>query len=210
MTSLQCSSSKSNDLTFIVCLKPAALECCSGCWLTGLHKAARVAQQSSACGQAALTLGRRCSYCGATTFLPFRASSPSLPVLLTGAKRAAVSSTFLARSFMTVINTSNDSVLCITTTFQSGEWDGAAGGRSAMTCFSLLPDSGVIWLSVSQIIVNRPVRIIAEVRTKCLDSTSPSIGFSHNRQNKLFFKLLYHKVCALSPIYPNQTGQFIP
>lgn len=157
-------SSKSNYLTFIVSLKPAALVCC--CWPTGLHEAARVAQQSSACGQAALTLGQRCAYCGATTFLPFRASSASLPVLLTGAQRAAVSSTFLARSFMTVINTSNDSVLCITTTFQSGEWDGAAGGRSAMTCFSLLPDSGVIWLSVSQIIVNRPVKMIAEVRTK--------------------------------------------
>lgn len=38
-----------------------------------------LAQQCSACGRAALTLGQRLPYCGPTTFLPFRASSPSLP-----------------------------------------------------------------------------------------------------------------------------------
>lgn len=73
----------------------------------------RVAQQCLACGRAALTLGQRLPYCGPTTFLPFRAYSPSPPVLLTGAQRPVVSSTFLAHNSMTVINTSTDSVLSI-------------------------------------------------------------------------------------------------
>lgn len=94
-----------------------------------------VAQQCSACGRAALTLGQRLPYCGPTTFLPFRASSPSLPVPLTGAQRAVVSSTFLAHSSMTVINTSTDSVLCINNNIPVWLWDGVAGGGSAMTCF---------------------------------------------------------------------------
>lgn len=63
---------------------PSVLERCCGCWLSGLHKVVWVAQQSSACGRTALTLGQRLHYCGPIAFLPFRACSPCLPVPQTG------------------------------------------------------------------------------------------------------------------------------
>ncbi len=125
------------------------LERYCGCWLTGPRKVARVAQQCSACGRAALTLGQRLPYCGTTTFLPFRASSPSLPVLLTGAQRAVVSSTFLAHSSMTVINTSTDSVLCINNNIPVWQVGWCGGWRVSHDLFSLLPASVVVWLSVT-------------------------------------------------------------
>lgn len=111
-------------LTFNVCLKPMALERCCGCWLTVLHNSARIVAD---------TLGQRLPYCGPTTFLPFRASSPSLPVL-TGAQRTVVSSTFLAHSSVTVINTSTDSVLCINNNIPV--WLVGWCGGSAMTVFT--------------------------------------------------------------------------
>lgn len=68
---------QSGIIWLFLCAFANVLERCCGCWLTGHHKVAWVAQQSSACGQAALTLGQRLPYCGPTAFLPFRASSLS-------------------------------------------------------------------------------------------------------------------------------------
>lgn len=114
----------------------------------------RVAQQCLACGRAALTLGQRLPYCGPTTFLPFRAYSPSPPVLLTGAQRPVVSSTFLAHNSMTVINTSTDSVLSIKNNIPVWLVGRCSGWRVSHDLFSLLPAPVVVGLSLSQIIEN--------------------------------------------------------
>lgn len=122
-----------------------------------------VAQQCLACGRAALTLGQRLPYCGPVTFLPFRAYSPSPTVLLTGAQRAVVSSTFLAHNSMTVINTSTDSVLSIKNNIPVWLVGCCSGWRVSHDLFSLLPAPVVVGLSLSQIIGNRTMNVISKV-----------------------------------------------
>lgn len=149
-------------LLSLCAFKPMAVSSAAAAGSTGPHKVARVAQQCSACGRAALTLGQRLPYCGPTAFLPFRASSPSPPVLLTGAQRAVVSSTFPAHSFTTVINTSTDSVLCINNNIPVWLVGLCGGWRVSHDLFSLLPASSVVWLSESQIIENRTMKVISK------------------------------------------------
>lgn len=128
----------------------------------------RVAQQCLACGRAALTLGQRLPYCGPMTLLPFRAYSASPMVLLAGAQRAVVSSTFLAHNSMTVINTSTDSVLSIKNNIPVWLVGCCSGWRVRHDLFSVLPAPVVVGSSLSQIIGNRTMNAISKMIIKDL------------------------------------------
>lgn len=147
-------------MTFIVCLKPMALERCCGYWSTGLHNSAQlVAGLPSHLASGSLIVVRQ----------HFCHLEPPLPLCLfplTGAQRTVVSSTFLAHSSMTVINTSTDSVLCINNNIPVWLVGWSGGWRGQHDLFSLLPASVVVWLLVSQIFENRTMKVISEVITK--------------------------------------------